>query len=209
LSPSQIASQGRSLQGNGRAKPCTGLAARRGMERAGRPGTLSARTLRCACLHHRLTRLAGCTRAPHRHSSQATRLCLVPVFVVLPRALPSVLRTHAIARTAGTARSSAHSNNLSQPRTRRLRVRECDRLFASGGVFGIARAGSCLRQILPMAWSPRQIRCRWRGILASRQILALPLPRRGGDATNCKMPTPPANLAFSRFGVARWICSLG
>jgi hypothetical protein len=78
-SPSQIASQGRSLQGNGRAKPLTGLAARRGMERAGRTGsTLSARTLRCACLHHRLTRLADCTqRAPHRHSHQETRFCLV------------------------------------------------------------------------------------------------------------------------------------
>jgi hypothetical protein len=80
-SPSQIASQGRSLQGNGRAKPFTGLVARRRMERAGRTGrTLSARTLRCACLHLRLTRLAGCTqRAPHRHSRQATRLCLVPL----------------------------------------------------------------------------------------------------------------------------------
>jgi hypothetical protein len=49
----------------------------------------------------------------------------------------------------------------------------------------------------------------WRGILAFRQILALvlPLPRRGGDATNGKMPTPPANLAFRRFGVAWWRCS--
>jgi hypothetical protein len=132
------------------------------------------------------------------------------VFVVLPRALPSVLRTHAIVRTVGTARSSAHSNNLSQPRTRRLRVRECDRLFASSGVFGIARAGSCLPQILPLARSPRQIRCHWRGILAFRQILALalplplPLPRRGGDATNGKMRTPPAILAFWRFGVLAW-----
>jgi hypothetical protein len=77
--PSQIASQGRSLQRNGRAKPLTGLAARRGMERAGRTGrTISAPTLWCACLHHQLTRLAGCTqRAPHRHSRQATRFCLV------------------------------------------------------------------------------------------------------------------------------------
>jgi hypothetical protein len=124
------------------------------------------------------------------------------VFVVLPRALPSVLRTNAIVRTVGTARSSAHSNNLSQPRTRRLRVHKGDRLFASSGVFGIARAGSCLPQILPLAW------CHWRGILAFRQILALalplPLPRRGGDAANGKMRTPPAILAFWRFGVARW-----
>jgi hypothetical protein len=131
------------------------------------------------------------------------------VWVGLPRALPSVSRTHAIVRTVGTARSSAHSNTLSQSRTRRLRVRECDRSFASSGVFGIAWAGSCLPQILPLAWSTWQNRCHRRGILASRQILALPLPlpRRGGDATTGKMRTLPANSAFWRFGVARWRCS--
>jgi hypothetical protein len=140
------------------------------------------------------------TASTARTYSSGNRALLRPfVLVVLPRALPSVSRTHAIVRTVGNARSSAHSNNLSQSRTRRLRVRECDRLFASSGVFGIAWAGSCLRQILPLAWSPWQNRCRWRGILA--------LPRRGGDATNGKMRTPPPNLACWRFGVARWRCS--
>jgi hypothetical protein len=51
------------------------------------------------------------------------------------------------------ARSSAHSNNLSHSRTRQPRVRECDISFASSGVFGIARAGSCSGKF-----------CRWRGV---------------------------------------------
>jgi hypothetical protein len=37
------------------------------------------------------------------------------------------------------------------------------------------------------AWSPLQNRCHWRWILSSRKILALALPRRGGDATNGKI----------------------
>jgi hypothetical protein len=131
------------------------------------------------------------------------------VCVVLPRALLSVLRTDAIVRTVGTARSSAHSNNLSQPRTRRLRVRECDRLFASSGVFGIARAGSCLRQILQLARSPRQIRCHWRGILAFPANfgdgVAVVAARRGCNKR--QNATPPANLALRHFGAAWWRCS--
>jgi hypothetical protein len=182
------------------------------MERAGRNcRTLSPRTLRCTCLHRRFTRLEGFTqRAPHRHSRQATRLCLVPfVFVVLPRALPSVSRTHAIVRTVG---SRAHSNNLSQSRTRRLRVRKCNRLFARSGVFGIAWAGSCLRQILPLVWSPGKTgvigvgfwrpgkfwRCRCRGAVGMQQTATCELHRqiwrfgvlawRGGDVLRASPP---------------------
>jgi hypothetical protein len=124
------------------------------------------------------------------------------VFDVLPRALPSVSRNHAIVCTVGTARSSAHTNNLSQSRTRRLRVRECEILFASS-VFGIAWTGSCLRQILALAWSPRQNLVSLAGILASGKFWRW-FCGRGGDATNAKMLTPPANLAFWLFGVARW-----
>jgi hypothetical protein len=122
-------------------------------------------------------------------------------FVVLPRALPSVSRTHAIVRAVGNARSSAHSKNLSQSRKRRLSIRECDRLFASSGVVSIACAGSCLRQILRLAWSPRQNRCHWRGLLASRQVLALafPFPRGGGNGTNGKMPNPQAKFGVVAF----------
>jgi hypothetical protein len=123
-SPSQIASQGSSLHGNGRAKPLTGLAARRRMGRAGRTGcTFSGRTLRHACLHHRLTRRAGCTqRAPHRHSRRTTRLCLVPLSSSCSRVhCPSVSTTYAFVRAVGTARSSVHSNNLSHSRTRSRR----------------------------------------------------------------------------------------
>jgi hypothetical protein len=166
-SPSQIVSQGMSLQGNGRAKPLTGLAARRGMERAGRTGsTLSARTLRCACLHHRLTRLAGCTASTTPTFSSGNKALPRPVvFVVLPRALPSVSRTHAIVRTVGTARSSAHSNNLSQSRTRRLRVRECDRFFASSSAFGVG----------PVLASTKF--CRWRGVTNSTLMLSKSIPK--------------------------------
>jgi hypothetical protein len=80
-SPSRIASQGRNIQGNGRAKPSywSGSSSRDGACWTNW-SYIFCSYVAVRMLHHRLTRLAGCTqRAPHRHSPQATGLCLVPL----------------------------------------------------------------------------------------------------------------------------------
>jgi hypothetical protein len=90
------------------------------------------------------------------------------ILVVLPRALPSVSRTQAIVRTVGTARSSAHSKNLSQSRT-------LDFVFASAIDYLLVVSYLASRGLVLASAKF----CRWRGVPGKTGVVGVGFWRLG------------------------------